>query len=422
MDRRVKELIEETKVKFSLAAYELKRYGLHRDVNIFNETVYTLSMEWFPEGVEEPADESNPEGAAVIEVHVPSQQVASAIFVKGKTYAKSGINFTGLDTDGIIEWVEQETGLMYGKQLQLYKEEEGKLLFNEVIDGIAVSPSGSLEINYDEEGNLTLFAVHGHFPSKEMIREEAFALSFDKVEQVAKEQLKLIKFPSFEHKKLIPVYGVEEIYLTNDQMVKIPFEWTVDERSNLPIDQTIYFDQTVTSPFERQEVTWSEEVTADQAFSAEPSPDSRPITDKEQKKCFVAIKYFLLQEYPDDSEKWILKTLQRDNGFIFATLRDSQEGNRIFQRKLTVIIDPVHFQAVNYVDNQAMLAIFDDDQAPAPAVIDKEAAYQKLKELYEFTPYYVYDFKRRQYVLCGKVDCDYGVEASTGRVIALEDL
>src|SRR5699024_4347470 len=117
-------------------------------------------MEWFPEGVEEPADESNPEGSAVIEVHVPSQQVASAIFVKGKTYAKSGINFTGLDTGGIIEWMEQETGLMYGKQLQLYKEEEGKLLFNEVIDGIAVSPSGSLEINYDEEGNLTLFAVH----------------------------------------------------------------------------------------------------------------------------------------------------------------------------------------------------------------------------------------------------------------------
>src|SRR5699024_7163734 len=104
--------------------------------------------------------------------------------------------------------------------------------------------------------------------------------------------------------------------------------------------------------------------------------------DKEQKKCFVAIKYFLLQEYPDDSGKWILKTLHRDNGFIFATLRDSQEGNHVLQRKLTVIIDPVHFRAVNYVDNQAMLAIFDDDQVPAQAVIDKEAAYQKLKELY----------------------------------------
>src|SRR5699024_11216328 len=132
MDRRIKELIEETKTKFGLTAYKLKRYGLHRNVNIFNETVYTLSMEWFPEGVEEPSDESNPKGAAVIEVRVPSRQVASAIFVKGKTYAKNGINFAGLDTGDIIEWVEQETGLMYGKQLQLSKEEEGELLFNEV--------------------------------------------------------------------------------------------------------------------------------------------------------------------------------------------------------------------------------------------------------------------------------------------------
>src|SRR5699024_7313440 len=123
-------------------------------------------------------------------------------------------------------------------------EEEGELLFNEVIDGIAVSPSGSIEIKYDEEGNLTLFAVHGHFPSKELIKEEAYVLSFDKVEQVAKEQLKLIEFPSFDQEKLILVYGVEEIYLTNDQMEKIPFERIADGRSHLPIDQTIYFDQT----------------------------------------------------------------------------------------------------------------------------------------------------------------------------------
>src|SRR5699024_60244 len=136
------------------------------------------------------------------------------------------------------------------------------LLFKEVIEGIDVSPSGSVEIKFDEKGKLTLFVVHGQFPSKEIIKEETYTLSFNKVEHLVKEQLKLIEFPSHEQNRLIPVYGVEEIFITNDQMKTVPFEFIVDVKSYININKIIYLDATIKNPFERQKISWTEEITA----------------------------------------------------------------------------------------------------------------------------------------------------------------
>ena len=131
---------------------------------------------------------------------------------------------------------------------------------------------------------------------------------------------------------------------------------------------------------------------------------------------------FLRQEYPNDTGKWILKTLHRDKGYIHAILRTNKQDNRVFQRKLMIMIDAKSLQVVNYMDNKPMLEVFDQFQAPEKVTINKEEAYEKLKELFELKPYYVYDFEQKQYVLCGKLDCQYGVNASNGEVIALDDL
>ncbi|MFD1065125.1 hypothetical protein [Oceanobacillus locisalsi] len=422
MDNRIKELTDMTKKKFGLGDYYLERYTFNRHVTLSGETVYTLTMEWFPNHAEKPEDDTNPEGTAVIEVNVHSRKFVSAVFVMGKTFAENGICFAGLGKDAMINWMEKETGLMYGNQLALHKEEEGRLLFKTVMDdGMELSPSGSVEIKYNDAGELTFFAVHGQFPSNALIRKESYTLSFDKVEDIAKEQLKLIEFPSYEQEKRVPVYAVEEVFITNSQMATLAFE-VGDGSRYLNMDQTVYFDKTVKNPIEIQEIDWTEEVTAEQAFSREPSPDAYPITKNEQEQCIQAVKDLLLQEYPDDSGSWILKTLHRDKGYIYATLRTNQQDNHVFQRKLTVIIDAASCRAVNYVDNKSMLDMFDQFQAADRAVIGKEEAYEKLKELYELKPYYVYDFEQKQYILCGKLDCQYGVHASDGEIIALNDL
>ena len=380
-------------------------------------------MEWFPNHITEQEDDgSNREGTASIEINMKNRKFKSAIFVMGKTYAEDGIMFTNRNTENIIKWVEDETGLKYGEQFQIYKEEEGEVHFKECIEDIDVSPSGSIEVKFDREGKLTFFAVHGQFPSKEIVKEETYLLSFEKLEHLAKEQLKLLEYPSFEQKKLLHVYAVEEVYVTNDQMAKIPFEIFVDVRSYLQLEKTIYWDKPINGSFDRKELSWIEDVSAETAFSCEPSPDSFPISKIEQEKCVIVVNDFLRQEYSKDSGNWILKTLHRDKGYIHAILRANKQDNRVFQRKLMIMIDAKSLQIVNYMDNKPMLEVFDQFQAPEKVTVNKEEAFEKVKELFELKPYYVYDFEQKQYVLCGKLDCDYGVKASSGEVIALDDL
>ncbi|WP_062105520.1 hypothetical protein [Bacillus niameyensis] len=423
MDTRMVELINLSKAKFGLSNYYLHRHSFYRNVDIFNKTNYILSMEWFPNDVTEQVDEdTNPDGTAFIEINVNSCKFESAIFVMGKTYAEDGITFANSDTNDIIKWIEQETGLIYRRQFQLHKEAEGELQFKECIEGVAVSPSGFIDIKFNQEGKLTSFSVHGQFPSKELVREETYNLSLNMVEHLEKEQLKMVEFPSHEQKKIFPVYAVEEIYVKNDGMTTIPFEFITDVRSYLKIDKTFYWDEPIDETFERKEIRWIEDITAEQAFSCEPSPDSFPITKLEQDKCMTIVKNLLRQEYPNDSGKWMLKTLNREKGYIHAILRANYQDNRVFQRKLMIMIDASSFEVVNYMDNKLMFEIYDQFQEPDKVTISKEEAFAKLKDLFELKPYYVYDFEQKQYVMCGKIDCHYGVNAANGEVIALDDL
>lgn len=422
MDTRIKELIDFAKTKFGLDNYYLERHSLDRNINIFNDTVYTLCMEWFPNHVEKQEDDDlNPEGTAVIDIDLNSKKFKSAIFVGGKSFA-NGITFRNTDTNEIIKWIEHETGLTYGEQFQLHKEKEGELHFKECIDGLAVSSSGYIELHYDDQKKLTFFSVDGQFPAKEIVKEETYTLSLEKVGHIAKEQLKLIEFPSYDQKRIYPVYAVEEIYVTNDQTATIPFDFIVNVKTHLEINEIISWDTPINEPFERKELRFIDEVTAEQVFSGEPSPDSFPITKLEQEKCVIAVKNLLRQEYPKDSGEWILNTLHRDKGYIQATLKANKQDNRVFQRKMKIMIDVKSFQVLNYIDNEFMLEIFDQFQIPEKVTINKEEAYEKIKELFELKPYYVYDFEQKQYVLCGKLDCHYGVNASNGEVVSLDDL
>ncbi|PMC33865.1 hypothetical protein CJ195_26450 [Bacillus sp. UMB0899] len=422
MDTRIKELVDLTKKKFGLENYYLQSHDIYRRVDFFNNTIYTLCMEWFPthETIEE--DGSNPDGTAVIEIDLHSYKFTSAIFVMGKTYAHNGISFANSTKNDIIKWIENETGLVYEKQFKLRKEEARELHFMECIEGVAVSPSGYIELHYDEEGKLTFFSNHGYYPSKEVVIKEHYSLTFEKIKHLAKEQLQILEYPSYEQKRLFPIFAVEEIYIRNDQTSTIPFEIFADVNSYKKIELTIYWDEPLKQTFDRKELNLTEEVSVEQAYASEPSLDSFPLTMEEQEKYIEAVRDLLRQEYPNDSGIWRLKTLHREKGYIHAMLRANKRDKRVFQRKLMVMIDAKNLHAVNYMDNQFMLEMFDKFQEPEKIMIEKEEAFEKLKELFVLKPCYVYDFDKKYYCLCGKVDCDYGVNAATGEVIALNEL
>ena len=421
MDRRIQAFVDQAKTTFGLENYYLHHHSLWRDVNHFNETSYTLCLEWFPNGTVFDEDDSNPEGTAIIEYNVNTGELETAIFVRGETYAQDGITFNG-GTEEIINWIEQKTGLTYNEQFQLHNETDNEIEFSAIIDGIRVSPAGYIEVKWNDKRQLTFFSVHGVFTTGDQVIRETYNLSFEQAEHIAKEQVKRIEYPSFEQKKLFAVYAVEEIYIRNkDQMTK-PFEMLQDGGTSKKVNHILNWDEPISGAFERKEIDLQEEITVNEAFSCTPSPTTRPITEEDEKKCVEAVVRLLRQEYPEDSGKWRVTNLHRDKKYLIATLRTDQHETRVFERKLSILLEPNTMDVVNYIDNQFMLEIYDSFEAPGNVTVTQDEAYEKLKGLLELQPFYVYDDEEKQYILCSKLDCHHGVNAETGEVAFLDDL
>ena len=334
MDNRLQQLVDFTKDKYGLSQYYLQRWDITRTTTIFNETVYKLGMEWFPKSIEDWDDETtNPEGTASIEIDIHSRKIDRVIFVGGKSYADSQKEIVK-NKDEIIKWIEKETGLNYGKQFKIWKEEERELHFKECIESFSVSPSGYIDFRVDEEGKLTLFSSHGQFPSEKLVKQEMYDLSVEQVEELTREQLKLVEFPVMEQKKLVFAFAIEEIYVKNDGSSTLPYEFIVDDKDRLQVDKVMEWDYQISKPFDRKEITLIENVTAEQAFQREPHPDLQPIDEEEIEKCISAMQKFLSQEYTNDSGKWILKSLHRDKVYIQAALKAEEQLERVFKRKM----------------------------------------------------------------------------------------
>ncbi|WLR57286.1 hypothetical protein LC048_10730 [Mesobacillus subterraneus] len=421
MDKRMKDLVDFIRDKYGLKKYFLHTYQIRSNTTIFNETVYTLDMEWFPDHEKDWQDEDfNPEGTAYIEMDIHSKEVFTVIFTGGRSYANKKFSFN--DRDEIIKWIEKETGLKYQQQFHFWKEEEGKIHFKECINGVAVSPSGSIEVKFDDAGKLTQLFVCGQFPDESLVIQEKYKLSINLIEGMAKEQLKLAEFPSMEKKKLVPAYAMEEIYIKNDLSGTLNFEFIVDAKSRLPIDEVMEWENSSQKSFQRKELSLVENMAPEQAFSKEPHPDLKPITESESKMCLESIKLLLSGEFPEDSGNWILKSLHREKGYIHAVLKVKEQEERVFHRKLLLFIDPQTYEVLNYMDNKSLLEIYKDFQAADLVKVTKEESYDKLKNLIELSPYYVYDFEQEKYVLCGKLDSQYAVIASNGDVVNLSEL
>ncbi|MFS3916204.1 hypothetical protein ACL9ST_18390 [Bacillus australimaris] len=426
MNANIQQLIDQTRMKFGLDLYHLKRHSFHRYVNMFNETVYTLNMEWFPSHEAETGDDDlNPDGTAVIDVNLNTGKVESVIFVMDKTYAQNGITFKSPYPAHVIQWIEQETGLIYGEHFHMHQEEIGELIFEEKVDDVTVTPSGRIEVKWDEHGQLIYFTHHGSFMAKNLLRAEEYVLSIDNFENLAEQQVQRFDWPAFEQNRIRPIYALEEIYVKNDGTGTIPFEIGREETHCIHMNQVMEWNEPLNKAFEKKEIDINEDITAEQAFSLEPSPDTFPISKEEQAECIKAVRTFLAQKYSKDTGKWVLKTLHRDHGYIEAILKTNEQEGCGFMDKIKVFIDASSFESVNYIDKKEMFqvcGILNPSQAASEINISKKEAFKKLRERLELTPIYVYDAAQKQYVLCGKLDCHYGVDAVSGEVISLKDL
>lgn len=422
MEQKIQALIIATKEKFGLTNYYLHTSSFYRSLDVFEDTTYTFTTEWLPshaKKVEE--DDLNPPGTAIIDIDVHTGQFKRILFVNNKSFAEKNI-IVSTSTNDIIQWVEEETGLTYNEQFQLIEEEDGRLFFKECFMGIPVSPSGFIEIKYNQDGQLTLFSAIGQFPPKEKFKQDVPALSLEKVADLPRKQIKLMEFPLEKQKQILPFYGFEEIYITNDLTRTIPYEFFVNDKIQLAINKIIYWDSPTNQLFEKKCLTFANDVTIEQVISREHHPNLLPITNLEKEQCISTVSDFLRQEYPNDTGKWLLTTLYRQDNYIYATLKYNEHSNFIFKRKLLVIIAAENLQAINSMDSQFMLKTFEAYTTVEKGTITENQAFDTLKDHLELTPVYVYDKQLAQYILCGKLDCAFAVNATNGELVKLDDL
>ncbi|MFC3041197.1 hypothetical protein ACFOGI_13190 [Virgibacillus xinjiangensis] len=421
MDEQLQDLVNRTADRLGLQQYELARHSIFRQTNTFHETVYILNMEWFPNHVQESGENFNPAGTAVVEVDIHSHQVRQLIFSEGVTFEENK-NLPSSDKEDAIEWVEKMTGLEFGRQFRLVDEQADTLYFQAAVDNVPVYPSGTIELRFDEEGNLILFSVDGTFPDEEHIRWEPFNLTTDKTGQTAEEQVKLMEIPLEEETRWLPVYGLNTVFLTNDASRTISFEEVEKHLTYVGKDTLLEWNQPAEEEFAEEEVDFSLEVTEKQALENEMDPDTQPLTETDQAKAVEEAVYFLQRVYPEGSGTWRLAGIYRQNGYIFADLKGAETTNKVVERKIRLILDKDDLHAVSYLDNQVIVDIFQQFEPAEQTRLSTEESYQKLKDHVDVTPVYVYEASQEKYILCGKIASDYGVDAVTGEVISLNEL
>lgn len=422
MKSRINELIQHTKEKLGLQDYYLYRSDVRRSATILGDTVYTLSMEWFPNHEQDLLDEDlNPTGTAVVEVDFHTGLFTTAIFVGGISYAE-GVKLSIEDSNAVVRWIESETGLQEGTHFVFHKRKDKRMSFRKILNGVSVSPSGLIEVEVDEAGNLTFFSIYGDFSKKETFNREKYELTLPQVKHIVAEQLKLAEFPNMETEKMTPAYAIEEVYIRNRDLSLIPFSVIVAEKAYVELDKLIKWEGEVQQVFQEKSLTLTEEVSFNQALKREPHPDLKEVTKEDIERSIAAVQRFLAQVYKSDSGKWSLKSIHRDKGYLVAKIQLKEQTQSVLKRNIQLFIDRSCYEVMNYMDTKSLLEMIADFQKAEEVTVAKAEALEKLHNFIELTPYYVYDRKQGRYVLCGKLDCHYAVNAITGEVVSLDDL
>ncbi|WP_087973735.1 hypothetical protein [Oceanobacillus rekensis] len=421
MDERLNKVINLTAEKFNLENHFLKRHHIFREQSDMNETTYILNMEWFPKDADETDEDYNPSGTASIDVDLQTNLVKRIIFVNGEN--KTEADFPpAASTELAIEWIEKQTGLEFGRQFKLIHEEEKELLFQAAVDNVAVFPSGSIEMEFNEEGKLSLFSIDGIFPNEEQLNWEPFALTAKHLDPIAKSQSKLLEIPLEDEEKWEAIYGTTTVFVTNDGRRTVSFEEVESPKSYIQKDVLLEWQEPIKEKLTKQDIDLSLEATPEEAFSKEKALGNDILTVDDQQHAEETSRNFLRSEFPEDSGKWKLSGLWREMGYIFAEIKPVAPDARVIDRKIKLIIDEKDYNAMNFIDNHPILNLFKNFEKAEQPKLSKEEAFKKLREHIEFTPVYVFDKKQNRYILCGKIDCEYGVNAVTGEVVLLNEL
>ena len=265
MDKRLQNVVDEARVKFGLEAYQLERHSIYKKRDSTGTAFYVFNMEWFPKELKEPTEEDdNPEGTAIVEYVIQKKYFSSVSFVQGKSFSTK-TDFPNQTADEVAVWLEKEIGLVYKQDFKLTEANSNGFQFTSDVEGTPISPSVMIEVDFDDVGKLTSYHSYGMIPLQDLVEKSKFTLTLEEIEPIVKKQLQLVKFPSESEKCFVPVYAMEEVYVTVDGERIIPF--LEHERSEVKVEEIIEWDKPLEKQINREEITVFSEASAEDAFS-----------------------------------------------------------------------------------------------------------------------------------------------------------
>ena len=420
MDKRLEKIVDEAQEKFGLDAYRLERHSIYKERDTTGNAYYTFNMEWFPKEINDPIEEDyNPEGTAIVEYAIQKQHFSDVSFVQGVSFSTK-THFPGKTADEVAAWLEKENGLVYKQDFKLTLANANGFQFKSDIDSIYFSPSCMIEVDFDDAGKLTSYHTYGTNPSQDLVERSKFTLTLEEIEPIVKKQLQLVKFPSETEKRFVPVYAMEEVYVTVDGERIIPF--MEHERSEVKVDEVIEWDKPLEEHINCEEITIVVEVSVEEAFGNVVAGQKLTLAAEQIERSKNIVRDVLRVEYPDESGKWRLSKLQRQENCIEGHCERDEENPTLFNRKVVVFINPETMKVQNYVDNGAMFEIFDAFSPAEKAIVTHEEAFEKMVSYITLDPTYVYDEFTGKYILCGLLDAAEAVDAVTGEIISLGDI
>ena len=176
-----------------------------------------------------------------------------------------------------------------------------------------------IEVDFDDAGKLTFLHSYGTNPASGIsLSNQNSLLTLEEIEPIVKKQLQLVNFPSESEKRFVPVYAMEEVYVTVDGKRIIPF--MEHERSEVKVDEVIEWDKPLEGQINREEITVVVEVSVEEAFGNVDAGEKLTLSAEQIERSKKVVRDVLRAEYPDESGKWKLSKLQRQENFIEGTL------------------------------------------------------------------------------------------------------
>ncbi|NYF25256.1 hypothetical protein [Sporosarcina sp. JAI121] len=420
MNKQLQIIVDETQVKFGLDAYRLERYSIYKERDSTGAASFIINMEWFPKELNEPIEEDyKPVGTAIVEYSIQKKHFSSVSFVQGKSYSIK-THFPGQTAEEVAAWLEEETGLVYKRDFKLTEASLDGFRFESDIGGFPISPNSIIEVEFDEVGKLISYHSYGEIPSEEHVLKSKFTLTLEEIESIVKKQLQLVNYPSETENRFIPVYAMEEVYVTVDGARIIPFMEL--ERSDVKVDEIMVWDEPLKKQINREEIIVVSEASVEEAFSNSGVDENRTLSAEQIKYGKNIVRDVLRSEYPTESGIWKLSKLRRQESFIEAHCEIIEEVPSLFKRKVIIFMNPETMTVLNLLDNESMFEIFDAFAPAEKAVTTHEEAFEKMVPYITLDPTYVFDGFIGKYVLCGLLDAAEAVDAVSGEVISLMEI